>query len=1185
MPTSERILDLLAAASELAPERRKAYLDSACGADGAVRAEVESLLESHEQAGRFLSEATADLKPGGVGVGGSAGVTAGAAETIATGRHEHYGQMIGRYKLLEVIGEGGFGTVWMAEQREPVKRRVALKIIKLGMDTRQVIARFEAERQALALMDHPSIAKVFDAGSTENGRPYFVMEYIKGVPILEYCDTERLSTDARLQIFAEICQAIQHAHQKGVIHRDIKPGNVLVTMHDGLPVPKVIDFGIAKATSAELTQKTLFTEHRQIIGTPAYMSPEQAEMSGLDIDTRSDIYSLGVLLYELLTGTTPFASKELMSGGFAEMMRIIREVEPQKPSTRLSTLGKEATRTAQQRMASDPRRLASILQGDLDWIVMKCLEKDRTRRYDSASGLAADVRRHLRDEPVSAGAPGAAYRLRKFLKRHRGPVIAASIIVGVLLLGIAGTTLGLTRALNEGARANAAAARATAAAKAEAEAKAVALENERRALDESARAERARAEESRARSRAETITGFVVAALRSGDAQNLGEVQGAGQDMTILAAMDSAVREIQSGRFKNDPETELDLLSTIAQILRNNGRTPAAEPLVTRALELARRQHPSDHAKLAMALEHVAHVREELGRLEEAEPLMREALAMRRRLHRDTDSALAGTLQSLGMLLLSKGELDEASRLCTEALDLSRGLHPGDHTEVAICLNNLALVRQSQGKPIEAQPLFTEALEMHRRLYPGDHPEVAAGLNNLGIVRAKLGDTRAAAELFEQCLAMRERLYRGDHPAVAVALANLAAVLRDLNRLQEAETLARRALEVRRRLYQGDHPVIAASLLTLGTVEWKLGRLDEAEGLFVEALDINRRVSRGDNPDTATVLSSLGLVRREQGRPAASEPLLTEALRMRERLLAGDHPVIVSTLRSLAEVNRELGKSSESAALARRADEMEERLKKGQPTGQRDDRITRAVQLWSRGEFDRSIPLFESLLEEQTRALGPEHPQTRLTAANLGVNYKDAGRIAEAMPLLVAAHHASEQQPDLVFAAPHLLEAYAKSADAASPATVAKAVALVDGIVAAFREEYPARSPQLASVLSHVTHWLVVLKAWDKAEPLASEVLELRLEIQPDAWTTYNSRSLVGAILLGQGKLSEAEGPLRDGYEGLKARAADIPPQAASRLPEAVDRLILLATLRGDAEQEKFWKAERQRYTPAPRAE
>jgi tetratricopeptide (TPR) repeat protein len=410
-------------------------------------------------------------------------------------------------------------------------------------------------------------------------------------------------------------------------------------------------------------------------------------------------------------------------------------------------------------------------------------------------------------------------------------------------------------------------------------------------------------------------------------------------------------------------------------------------------------------------------------------------------------------------------------------------------------------------------------------------------------------------------------------------------VLRDLNRLQEAETLARRALEVRRRLYQGDHPVIAASLLTRGTVEWKLGRLDEAEGLFVEALDINRRVSRGDNPDTATVLSSLGLVRREQGRPAASEPLLTEALRMRERLLAGDHPVIVSTLRSLAEVNRELGKSSESAALARRADEMEERLKKGQPTGQRDDRITRAVQLWSRGEFDRSIPLFESLLEEQTRALGPEHPQTRLTAANLGVNYKDAGRIAEAMPLLVAAHHASEQQPDLVFAAPHLLEAYAKSADAASPATVAKAVALVDGIVAAFREEYPARSPQLASVLSHVTHWLVVLKAWDKAEPLASEVLELRLEIQPDAWTTYNSRSLVGAILLGQGKLSEAEGPLRDGYEGLKARAADIPPQAASRLPEAVDRLILLATLRGDAEQEKFWKAERQRYTPAPRAE
>ena len=355
-----------------------------------------------------------------------------SAATIASTPREQAGAQIGRYKLLQQIGEGGFGSVWMAEQREPVKRRVALKIIKLGMDTKQVIARFEAERQALAMMDHPNIAKVLDAGSTETGRPYFVMEYIKGVPILEYCDTDKLDTKARLELFASVCHAIQHAHQKGIIHRDIKPSNVLITMHDGVPVPKVIDFGIAKATSAELTAKTLFTEHRQMIGTPAYMSPEQAEMSGLDIDTRSDIYSLGVLLYELLTGTTPFDSKELTSKGFAEMMRIIREVEPHKPSTRLSSLGDTGTRTAQQRRAVDPKKLSQTLRGDLDWIVMKCLEKDRTRRYETANGLAADIKRHLNDQPITAGAPSAGYKLRKFVKRNRPQVIAGGIVAAAL---------------------------------------------------------------------------------------------------------------------------------------------------------------------------------------------------------------------------------------------------------------------------------------------------------------------------------------------------------------------------------------------------------------------------------------------------------------------------------------------------------------------------------------------------------------------------------------------------------------------------------------------------------------------------------------------------------------------------------------------------------------------------------
>jgi serine/threonine protein kinase len=350
------------------------------------------------------------------------------------------GQRIGPYKVLQLIGEGGFGLVYMAEQLQPVRRIVALKIIKLGMDTKEVIGRFEIERQALAMMDHPNIAKVLDAGATETGRPYFVMELVKGVPITEYCDTHNLSTKERLVLFMLACQAVQHAHQKGIIHRDIKPSNVMIAMHDGKPVPKVIDFGIAKAIAQRLTDKTLVTEYHQLIGTPEYMSPEQAEMTGIDIDTRSDIYSLGVLLYELLTGTTPFDSKELRRGGCADVQRMIREVEPCKPSTRLSAMGERAAEIARRRQA-DARTLRKTLSGDLDWIAMKCLEKDRTRRYETANGLAMDVLRYLCDEAVTASPPSWKYRFGKFVHRNRRLVVSASLIALTLVLASVSTAM------------------------------------------------------------------------------------------------------------------------------------------------------------------------------------------------------------------------------------------------------------------------------------------------------------------------------------------------------------------------------------------------------------------------------------------------------------------------------------------------------------------------------------------------------------------------------------------------------------------------------------------------------------------------------------------------------------------------------------------------------------------------
>jgi serine/threonine protein kinase len=395
---------------------RAAFLDRACGDDRHVRAEVEALLRAGKRSGDLL-----DLPE------------TGAAPADRPG-YEGAGTAVGPYKLLEPIGEGGMGTVWMAEQAEPIHRRVTLKVVKAGMDSKQVLARFEAERQALALMDHPNIAKVLDAGKAPSGRPYFVMELVKGQPITRYSDEKRLGVRERLGLFADVCRAVQHAHQKGFIHRDLKPSNVLVAPYDGRPVVKVIDFGVAKATGQRLTDKTLFTGFGSVVGTPEYMSPEQAEVNNQDIDTRSDIYSLGVLLYELLTGGTPLTRQRIKEAALLEVLRVIREEEPPRPSTRLSE-SKDSLPSISAQRQSEPAKLTKLVRGELDWIVMKALDKDRNRRYETANGFATDVQRYLADEPVQACPPSAGYRLRKFLRRHRGSVLAAGVILFLLAAG------------------------------------------------------------------------------------------------------------------------------------------------------------------------------------------------------------------------------------------------------------------------------------------------------------------------------------------------------------------------------------------------------------------------------------------------------------------------------------------------------------------------------------------------------------------------------------------------------------------------------------------------------------------------------------------------------------------------------------------------------------------------------
>ncbi len=786
-----RPIDIFAMAMEFKGDARAACLDRVCGDDAALRAEVESLLEAHDAAGAFLDDPARAMDA----------AISNEAATARARRHapssEQSGQMIGRYKLLQSIGEGGFGSVWMAEQKEPVKRRVALKIIKLGMDTKQVIARFEAERQALAMMDHPNIAKVLDAGATDSGRPFFVMELINGVPILQYCDTQRLDTRARLDLFIKVCNAIQHAHQKGVIHRDIKPGNVMITLHDGVPVPKVIDFGIAKATNQELTDKTLFTQHQQMIGTPAYMSPEQAEMSGLDIDTRSDIYSLGVLLYELLTGTTPFNSDELMSKGYAEMMRVIRETEPDRPSTRLYTLGARATRTAQQRCV-DVRELGSVLRGDLDWIIMKCLEKDRSRRYDTANGLAVDIQRYLDDEPVTAGPPSATYRLGKFVKRNRAGVIAAALVATVLVLGTAGTTGGMLWA-----------------------------------LDQKARAELAEQEKERELNRATEVKRLI--------SEMLGGINpevARGQDTTLLRGiLNDTAQRLDRGEIK-DELIAAELHLVIGQAYLAIGMWDLAEQHIPGALEIRTRLLGEDDPATLDAVHALIALRGQQGQGATLEEMARTNLERRQRVlgreHRDTLSAMAVLANVYG----TAGRADQADPLARETLVLRRRVLGDDDPDTLESMIQVATAEFAGGRIHEAATRVQEVLDRRIRLFGENDPATLISQDYLARLRELTHDYEAALALRVKTVEIAPGLIGEANPHTLNLRSRLAALYVRMGRYEEACPVYETDVRERRRIAGGfQRPPTWAAMKGLGMCYEKLGRAAAASDLYRELLD------------------------------------------------------------------------------------------------------------------------------------------------------------------------------------------------------------------------------------------------------------------------------------------------------------------------------------------------------------
>jgi serine/threonine protein kinase/tetratricopeptide (TPR) repeat protein len=890
-PSNQAKAIFLAAIEDHAPEQWPAFLDQACAGNADLRAIVEKLLRARCDMGSFHEQPHASL--------------VATADEVA---RERPASVIGAYKLLEQIGEGGFGIVFMAEQQQPVRRKVALKVLKPGMDSGQVVARFEAERQALALMDHPNIARVLDGGQTASGRPYFVMDLVRGLPITDFADQAQLTPNERLELFISVCQAVQHAHQKGIIHRDLKPSNVLVTMQDGQPLVKVIDFGIAKALGQSLTDRTLFTGFAQMIGTPLYMSPEQAALSNVDVDTRSDVYSLGVLLYELLTGTTPFTRERLQQAGYDEMRRIIREEEPPKPSTRISTLGQAASTVSTQRR-SDPKRLSQLFRGELDWIVMKALEKDRNRRYESASAFGADVQRYLHNETVVACPPSVRYRLRKFVRRNKGSVLAVSVFVLLLAAGVVGTAIGLVRALvaeketsQALAQVTAEQARTATSLKAETAAKAHMREALDTLTDDVVQTMFARQPELEAKEKEflRKVLGFYESATRQ-----LGD--------TVEARLLRA-----QGFFK---------VGLLRYILRQNQEARVSYRQATILLGKLADDFPrvaEYRQKLATTYGNLGIVLSDLGNPAEAETALRTALDLREKLRADFPNLrsvprqLAVSCNDLATLLQLQSRYADAEKLLRQSLKLREQLAdaadaiPPDHQALARERSNLAALLQKLKKYREAEALYRQALPVQQKnlaQYPRVtrlRRELADSYAGLGIVLAELRKDEEAVTVFHKSMDIRKKLVDafpnvpGHQEQLANCCSNLGSFLLRRKKFPEAEEMLRQAIELREQVVAKAAAVprprhdLAVSYDRLGRLLRITDRPGEGESAWGRALALRRQLVADfpDVPDYRNGLAgSLGRLARlyvQRRQFAAAVVLVEEALPHNQAALAAN---------------------------------------------------------------------------------------------------------------------------------------------------------------------------------------------------------------------------------------------------------------------------------------------------------
>jgi eukaryotic-like serine/threonine-protein kinase len=893
----KKIKEIVGAALEREPAERAPFLEEACGQDESLRAEVASLLSEFEKSSG-LSEHPLS--------GQSLDAVSLEFKSIVP------------YRLIRKLGEGGMGQVWLAEQDVPVRRQVALKLIRAGIDDQAVLQRFQSERQSLAIMDHPAIAKVFDAGATPDGQPYFVMEYVQGVSITAYCDEHQLKIRDRLELFIKVCDGVLHAHQKAIIHRDLKPANILVVEVDGKPTPRIIDFGLAKAMGPQKAGETMFTLAGGFVGTPAYMSPEQADPGVRDLDTRADVYALGVILYELLTGALPFDPKKWKEQPLYEVMRQLREQDPPRPSTEVENQKQSSTEAAEKR-GTEPKQLASLLQGDLDWITMKALEKDRIRRYGTPSELATDLTRFLNNEPVAARPASTGYRLQKYVRRHSVAVAVASAFVLLLAAVAVLQAVQLRRTTRE-------------------------------------------------RDRASRITEFMTGMFKE---SNPSEARG--NSITAREILDKASNDIDTSLMK-DPELQAQMMYVMGDVYRNLGLFSRAQLLLQQAIQIQQHLLGPEHPDTLRSVSNFALVLEGQGHYAEAEKLDRETLGIRGRVlgreHPDTLKSAS----NLADVLADEGHYAEAEKLQRATLDIRRRVLGPEDRDMLSSTGGLARILQYEGHYAEAEKLYREALDTQRRILGPAHPDTLDSMSALAGILENEAQNAEADKLNREALDIRRRVLGPENPYTLSTMNNLAIVLRNEGRYAEAEKLYRETLEVQRRVQGPEHPDTLVVMINLAAALESEGHYAEAEKLLRETFDAQRRVLGPEHPTTLRSMNGLAGVLDDEHQYADADKLYRETLDGERRILGPEHIDTLKTMAGLAALLRDEGHFAEAERLYRETNDIQRRVLGPESPDSADSAYNLACLMAVQGRREEAI----SFLSESV-----DHGLDSFTASNM----------------------------------------------------------------------------------------------------------------------------------------------------------------------------------------------------------